>query len=89
MTDTAVLQSSSRHRLLRVAAAWAIAHTVAGVAPLRASAPRHAKLFAYVGTYTGAAGSGSRRSFNIGPESGKILHFWSVGRQSDCNLDFG
>jgi 6-phosphogluconolactonase (cycloisomerase 2 family) len=37
----------------------AIAHTVARAAPLRASARRRAKLFAYFGTYTGAAGSGS------------------------------
>lgn len=59
VTGTAILQSSSRRRLLRGAAAWAIAHSLAGAAPLCASAPRRAKLFAYVGTYTGAAGSGS------------------------------
>lgn len=59
MTGTEIQPTLSRRRLLQGAAAWALTHTVARVARVPASAPRRAKTLAYVGTYTGTAGSGS------------------------------
>jgi 6-phosphogluconolactonase len=59
MTDEALRQGVSRRRFLKSAAAVALAHSALGAAQDAARRVKRNKTLAYVGTYTGAVGTGS------------------------------
>ena len=66
----------SRRGFMKGTAAFALAHSAAAVAQNAGHGSHHGKMFAYVGTYTGAAGSGSNGEgiylFEMNPQTGAL-----------------
>ena len=76
MTETIFPQAVTRRHFLQGAAAMAIAHSALGAAQAPVRRSKMNKTLAYVGTYTGAVGSGSNGEgiyrFEMNPATGEL-----------------